>query len=135
MNNDDRILALKQTIDEKKASLQKISRFAPETNCKLKLDGYDSNLHVMNKEELTFLLVKLNMYSDTASKLGVLKDFKISGFMVEDWIKDIKSKLDIIKYKEENIKLKSMEDKLTSLLSNDKQTELEIDNIEQMLNM
>ncbi|MFB0830237.1 hypothetical protein [Brevibacillus laterosporus] len=42
-----------------------------------------------------------------------------------DWIKDLKSKLDIVRRKEEEHKLKVMETKLHQLLSNEKKVELE----------
>lgn len=134
MNSDDRIIKLKQQIAKKKASLQRITKFAPITNCIFKLDGNECNLHVLNETELIFLLVKLNVYYNQASKLDLLDKFRISGFGVEDWINDVNSRLAIIKFKEETSNLKTMENKLTSLLSNDKQTELQIDEIEAMLN-
>lgn len=134
MNSDDRIIKLKQQIAKKKAGLQRVTKFAPITNCRIKLDGNECNLHVLNETELIFLLVKLNVYYNQASQLNLLTKFRISGFGVEDWINDVNSRLAIIKFKEETSNLKTMENKLTSLLSNDKQTELQIDEIEAMLN-
>ena len=59
--NDDRILELKKQIEtKKKAIAEKNTRIIPETNCILNLDGVTSNLNVCGKDELIFLLIKLN---------------------------------------------------------------------------
>lgn len=133
MNNDERILKLKQSIKLKKAEVNKIARFTPNTNCSLAIDGSRFNLHTLNKQDLTGLLVKLNLHYISARDLDLLEEYKISGYCVEDWISDVKSKLDILEIKEKRKDLDKMETKLTSLLSNKKQTELEIDEIEEML--
>ncbi|MCJ0174347.1 hypothetical protein [Clostridioides difficile] len=57
----------------------------------------------------------------------------MSGYDVQDWIDDIKSKLDILTINEERSKLEEMEIKLMELLSNEKKVELEINKIESML--
>lgn len=49
------------------------------------------------------------------------------------WIKDIKSKLSVLALKREENDLKKMESKLDKLLSEDKKTELEIDEIAALL--
>ena len=78
-------------------------------------------------------MVEINMYLLSAKDLGVESDYDISGFKATDWITDLKAKLDDIKKKEEEKKLKLMEDKLTQLLSEDKKTELEIEELANML--
>ena len=130
--NDAKILELKAQIKEKKAKLKSVKKFSPVTNCSIELDGIRSNLQVLTKELLTSLLVKLNMYRLSISDLG-LSEYNISGFKVEDWITDIRSKLDIIAYREEESKLQELENKLHILLSNDKKVELEINEIESLL--
>jgi hypothetical protein len=80
-------------------------------------------------------MVKLNSYKLSAKDLGILKEYSISGYSVEDWISDIKFKFDILCRKEEENKLKVMETKLHQLLSSDKKVELEIDEIMSQLNL
>ena len=125
--NDSKIMELKKQIEEKKAKLIKSQKFSPITNSSIELDGVRTNIQVLNKEQLTFLLVKLNSYAISAKDLEVY--FVISGYHVADWITDIKSKLDFVSRKEEENKLKMMESKLHQLLSNEKKVELEIDEI------
>jgi len=125
--NDQKIMELKKQIEEKKIKLGKSQKFTPITNCSIELDGVRVNIQVLNKEQLTYLLVKLNSYAKSAKELEI--DFVISGYHVVDWITDIKSKLDFVSRKEEENKLKVMESKLHQLLSNEKKVELEIDEI------
>lgn len=130
--NDDRILELKEKIEEKKQELSgKNTRFVPVTNCIIELDGMANNLHTCDSDKLALLLVKLNLYKKEAENLDI--DFVISGYSIDDWITDIKNKFDITKTKAEIYTLKKMESKLDELLSEDKKTELEIDDIAALL--
>ena len=131
--NDERILELKEQINEKRKLIsEKKVRFIPETNCILNMDGMTINLNVCSDDVLLLLLIKLNSYLMSARDLGVT-DFKISGYSVTSWIKDIESKLDVSNLRNEGANLKKMEDKLNMLLSNDKKTELEINEIAELL--
>lgn len=70
----------------------------------------------------------------SAKDLG-MDDFEISGYSVISWIKDIKSKLEISNVKKQQSDLKAMERKLDKLLSDDKKTELELDDIAALLKL
>lgn len=131
--NDQRILKLKEQIAEKKNSLNKSLRFSPITNCSIEVDGIRHNIQVLNREDLINLMVKLNSYMISAKELDMLDEYLISGYKVEDWITDIKSRIEILSSKDEERKLKIMEDKLLKLLSDGKKVELEIDEIESIL--
>jgi len=129
--NDLKIMELKKQIEEKKIKLGKSQKFSPITNCSIEIDGERSNLQVLTKDKLILLMVKLNSYAISAKDLGV--EYIVSGYVVTDWITDIKSKLDFVSRKEEENKLKFMESKLHELLSNEKKVELEIDEIASFL--
>ena len=134
MNNDEKIIKLKQQIEGKRKSLAKAKRFTPITNCILELDGITTNIQILSKEKLALLLVKLNLYKMSIENLNMsLDEIIINGYNIGDWIRDILAKIDIISYKEEEQKLKTMESKLVELLSKEKKTELAIDEIEKML--
>lgn len=131
--NDDRILELKKQIEIKKKSIsEKKVRFITETNCVLNMDGMTINLNVCSDDALMLLLIRLNSYFMSAVDLG-MSDFEISGYSVTAWIKDIKSKLEVSSLKKEEADLKKMGSKLDKLLSDDKKTELEIDEIANLL--
>jgi len=130
--NDTKILELKAQIKEKKNKLKKLKKFVPITNCSIEVDTVRYNLQVLNKEQLITLLVKLNSIRLSVVDLE-LEEYFISGYKIEDWISDIKSRLEILSLKEEENKLLVLENKLHTLLSTDKKVELEIDSIESMI--
>lgn len=131
--NDQKILKLKEQIEEKKKLVSKSKKFTPVTNCSIELDGVRHNIQVLTKEQLIQMLIKLNAYAASAENLGLLDEYTISGYKVTEWIEDLQAKLDYINRKNEEQKLKSMEAKLDKLLSNEKKVELEIDEIEALL--
>ena len=96
------------------------------------MDGMTINLNVCSDDALMLLLIRLNSYFMSAVDLG-MSDFEISGYSVTAWIKDIKSKLEVSSLKKEEADLKKMGSKLDKLLSDDKKTELEIDEIANLL--
>ena len=130
--NDDRILELKEKIEKKKLELSdKNTRFVPVTNCIMELDGETNNLHTCDAGKLALLLVKLSLYKKEADNLGI--KLMISGYEVDDWLTDIKNKIEVMETRLEMNNLKAMEGKLDKLLSEDKKTELEIDDIAALL--
>lgn len=134
MNNDEKIIKLKQQIEEKRNELGKLKKFTPITNCILELDGVTTNIQILSKEKLALLLVKLNLYKMSMENLKMSFDkIIINGYDIRDWMSDVLAKINIISYKEEEQKLKIMENKLLELLSSEKKTELAIDEIEKML--
>ena len=131
--NDDRILELKKQEEDKKKELaSKKTRFVPITNCILEMDGMTLNLNVLSESALILLWIRLNTYRMSAADLGLHK-FEISGYDLEDWITDVKARLEVIATKREENNLKAMETKLDKLLSEDKKTELELDSIAELL--
>lgn len=132
--NDDRILELKKQIEKKKEDIagRKV-RFVPETNCILEINSERYNLNVVVDDVLTLLMIKLNMYNMSADSLEIPHPI-ISGYTSDMWIQDIKSKLAVSGLKHEENELRKMEAKLIKLLSDDKKTELEIDEIASLLN-
>ena len=129
--NDERVLQLKKIIDEKKSELKAVKRFTPLTNCVLGLDNQNYNLNVLQLGDLKLLLVKLNMYLMSAKDLGVT--LEISGYNVAEWMTDVKSKMEIFEYKKKESELKVLETKLDKMLSDEKKTELELDEIAALL--
>ena len=131
--NDDRIMQLKEQIEKKREELaaSDTSRFIPITNCLLVIDKTTYNLHVDSSE---LLLIKLNSMRLSAKDLGIdTSKLMISGYSLDNWITDVKNNLSIQNYRTKKKKLDSLEKQLTALLSDDKQTELQIDSLEELL--
>lgn len=129
--NDERVLQLKKIIEDKKAELKTVKRFTPLTNCVLDLEGQKYNLNVLQINDLQLLLVKLNTYLMSANDLGI--KLEIAGYNIAEWIVDIKSKIEIFEYKKKESELKALETKLDKMLSDEKKTELELDEIAALL--
>lgn len=128
--NDERVLQLKKLIETKKAELS-TQRFVPITNCVLDMEDKKYNLNVLQEKELEFLMVKLNAYSMSADNLKI--NLVISGYGVNEWLTDISGKLAIITDKKKRDELKALEAKLNKMLSDEKKTELELDEIAALL--
>ena len=131
--NDDRIMQLKEQIEKKREELAASNtiRFIPITNCLLVIDKTTYNLHVDSSE---LLLIKLNSMRLSAKDLGIdTSKLMISGYSLDNWITDVKNNLSIQNYRTKKKKLDSLEKQLTALLSYDKQTELQIDSLEELL--
>lgn len=131
--NDERVLKLKKIINEKKTKLKEVKRFVPLTNCVLSLENQKYNLNVLQLDELKLLLVKLNMYLMSANNLGIQLEF--SGYNIEDWLEDTKSKIEILEHKKKESELKELEKELDKLLSDEKRTELQLDKIAELLSL
>lgn len=130
--NDERVLQLKQVISKKKSELNDLKKFTPLTNCVLDLEGQKYNLNVLQFNDLQLLFVRLNMYLMSAKDLGI--GLEISGYNIAEWITDIKCKIEIFEYKKKEADLRALEAKLDKMLSDEKKTELELDEIASLLN-
>ena len=132
--NDERIIELKKVIEKKREELNNMHhRFVPRTTCILQLDGETYNLNV-STENLKYLLVKVHSLILSADSLKIpAEEIKISGFSLADWACDISEKIESIKYRDKKRELTNIEKQLNSLLSDDKQTELQIDSLESLL--
>lgn len=132
-NNDSRVLELKKQIEEKRKKVNRSEKFNPVTNCSIDINGTRVNIQTLGKEQIVSLLVQLNSYALAAKDLELLSEYSISGYNVQDWIVDLKAKLEHLSRKEEIQKLKAMEAKLDQLLSNEKKVELELNEIASLL--
>lgn len=127
--NDDRILELKKQIKTKEEELaKKKARFVAITNCILIFENENYNINVLNEEQLILLATRINLYIMSAKELKLALP-KFNGFELEDWITDIKNKLEVLAYKKEERELKEFQKKLDKLLSDEKRVELELDEI------
>ena len=132
-NNDIKILELKNKIEDKRSNIKELKRFNPITNCILIFRGESYNLNVQDKQQLINLLVELNSLYLSYKNLDIEDEYLLNGFSLEDWISDIKQKIDIINIKAETKKLNDLETKLNKMLSQDKKTEMELNDIENMI--
>ena len=133
--NDERILILKEQIEDKKKELGKQPRFSPITTCLFDREGCRVNIHTLTSvKDINAMLVFFNTYVMSAKDLDIdCTEVELDGFSVLDWMEDLKSKKAVVEYAAKKEQLTALEKKLDKLLSDDKKTELEIDAIADLI--
>jgi hypothetical protein len=139
--NDEKIKQLMGLVDEKKAKLGKKPATTLKTNGVFKMfgDGRHTNINTINDMSLAVGIVKHlimeRKYIEEAEKLLGVDSGETTwdGYDVDEWIFDIKTRVSIIQYNEEKRKLAKLEKSLQNLISEDAKTEMELDNIADLL--
>lgn len=133
--NDEMILQLKKKVEEQKAELAKLPRtLQSETSTVFRTDAENSNLRVMSVEQLKLLKVKLHAYAMSAIDLEIgIDEVVVSGFSIDKWMHDIDMQISVLTRAEKEKKLKETEATLNRMLSDDKRTELELQELAKML--
>ena len=132
--NDEMILQLKKKVEEQKAELVKLPRtLQSETSTVFRQDTENLNLRVMSGEQLNLLKVKLHTYEMAATDLKIgIDEVVISGFSIDKWMHDIDMQISVLTRAEKEKKLKETEATLNRMLSDDKRTELELQELAKM---
>lgn len=132
--NDLRNATLLKQIESKEKTLKK-PILDLHTNCSLELYGQRYNLNVLRTDDLVSLKVMINALIISAKDMGMNPDnVKLSNYPLTEWMHDLDNKIEMVKFREEEKTLESMKNKLNKLLSEDKRTEMALDDIEEMLN-
>jgi len=140
--NDERILILKKQIEEQKRQLKEqtsVKEQQYKTNKIIELDGVKYNLNVIQEEAICEILTtlggKLCAMNILLNEYEImLRDkYTISGYTVDDWISDLKYHLLKLEAKRKEKALKQKEEQLDKLLSEDKKTELMLDELTKSL--
>lgn len=133
--NDEMILQLKKKVEEQKAELAKLPRtLQSETSTVFRTDAENLNLRVMSIEQLKLLKVKLHAYVMSAIDLEIgIDEVIVSGFSIDKWMHDIDMQISVLTRVEKEKKLKETEATLNRMLSDDKRTELELQELAKML--
>jgi|SRR6478735_9212942 len=133
--NDNVILTLKKQIEDKRSKLQVLNQeFKQKTNCSLEYDKERYNLHVLNKEQIQLLIVKLSILNKENKILFPETPLKISGYILSDWIDDLNFKYNKVNIKNIEDELNTLEKALTVKLSQSKKDEMDIDEIKKAVN-
>lgn len=130
MKNDKKIEELKAQIALKRSELGN-EKFTPITNCVLIRGSTNVNINTLGEQELKLLLIEFNVLKTNARTLKI--ELSFGKFTVQEWFKDIQSKLKSVSHKEKLKGLRVVETKLNSLLSDGKQTELAIDELSNLI--
>lgn len=135
---DERVLILLRLAQKKKANINITEKAQWLTNCSLSIGSDRINLHVeadISKliEFYGALKVAKENFDAAAKELNIPKVYKHQGYKAEDWMADIKTRINKIKLKDEKLELETIEAKLEKLISPGKRAELELEAIEKIL--
>ena len=139
MDNDTRIKALMVKVEEQRKALGTKPKSALETNGLFKFENGESlNINTITDESvavlvLSHILLREQSHQNAQKELNVDIPFMWRGYSIEDWITDLKLCVAKIKYTSEEKKLKVLEAKLANLISDKAKTEMELDDIENLL--
>lgn len=78
---------------------------------------------------LTELLTFKNNSEEALEMLGLKKEVKLDGYTVEEWLEDFKKRIATIHLKAKKEKLKTLEDRLTSIVSPEQKRQMELEAI------
>jgi hypothetical protein len=137
ISTDEKIFQLKGKIEKRKKEIEVLNKPSWKTNCILDLMGKKHNLHVIGLEECHLLLSFLLSLNDCSQKaadlLGIETPNSLSGFSLLDWIHDLVTRGKLLANKESEKKLREIEKKLDSLLSEGAKKEIELKEISDLL--
>lgn len=134
---DEKVLALLKEVETKRTEISKLSnKITYETKLTFVLpDGKQINLNTIldvNKLIYYFSIIKNQIETiESSAKLLGIENFqsKFDGYSLEEWTTDFKTKIGLINIKQLKDNLKIKEEKLNSMISEDKKKELEFEKI------
>ena len=139
---DEQVQALFKVVQEKKAEIAKTEKPSWETNCAFRYNpnaaAIDANIQVISKaSELiaiaAFLLEKEAFYKSANEALGTDVKFKWLGYSLEEWMTDIKTRLNKVEISKRKDELEKLEARLNSLISPELRNQMELDAITAIL--
>lgn len=136
---DQKTLDLINDVKQRKLEISKLEKPNWKTNCSFTyIEGKMNdaiNLHTVSKvqtlvEFAGYLLQKQEAYQKAANLLAVdAPEFQWSGFAVNDWLEDFKTKINIIQLASKKKKLEELETRLNLIISPELKAQMELDAI------
>lgn len=142
--NDEKALSLIKEINKRKDEIAKIEKPQWKTNCTFSyVEEFKGsyNLQVVTDVKLLVLMAaEIKMYEETylktASLLGVeAPPFTWNGFSADDWMSDIKSRINKIQISTKKKQLEMLEAKANQIISAELRAELELQAISKELGL
>lgn len=139
---DAKILALTEKVEKEEAAIANIKKpIAYSTNCFFSYTETKDGVNIQVESNVgnlikmaSFLRDKQKSYNETTELFGVdAPEFKWSGYSVNDWLEDIKNRINKIQLIDREKKLKSLKTRLANIMSADLKTQKELEAIENEL--
>lgn len=84
-------------------------------------------------EILTFLKERSEKYGEAAGELGVATSFTWLGFTVEEWLKDLKTRVNILQLAKRKAELVELEKRVNAVVSPELRTKMELEALSELL--
>ncbi len=134
---DMQIKELFEVVQKQKVEVsenQKLTKKSWNTHGSFKLQSATPlNISTATEDQLLKGLTELlayRMYVDEAQKLlGLSKEIKVDGFSVDEWVEDFQKRIATLQLKAKMDKLKSLEDRLQSIVSPEQKRQMELEAI------
>lgn len=137
---DQKVQGLMEQVKKQRKELGDISKPHWITSCRIKLPGLDNAINIQVEQNTTSLASAIGTLKRMADdikavekELGVSVPAVLDNYQIEDWITDIKLRINIINKQAKQKKLANMEKKLKPLLSEDQRREMALAEIESEL--
>lgn len=141
---DQKTLDLIKEVSKRKAEIAKLDRPNYQTNLSFKVHEDSNscvNLQVLNDVRkllwtAAFLRSQKQAYDDMVTELGVedAPTFLWQSFTIEEWLHDIKLRIDKVQISSKKQKLELLESRLNAIISPELRAELELEAIAKELN-
>lgn len=137
-NTDQIVIDLLNKVKEKRKSLEKKQKAKWITSCTI---GYNPNsvtdrINIQTVSDINilvdicaFLQNKEQAFNRARETLQVDVEFSYMGYSVQDWITDLKTRIDFISINTEKKELAALEARIDKLVTNDQRREIELEEI------
>jgi len=136
--NDNLVAQLLKKVEEKKEQIKKIKN--PDFTTNLSFPILESNtrlnLNAVDEDVLFYLLVKIDTMKSAAviaKKEDIVYDELWGSFKLDEWYNDIVLKIKQRQAQRQVAELKTIENKLKGLMSEDKRTNMELESLSKLL--
>ena len=137
---DQKTLDLIKQVKDRKAEISRTERYHPVTNCTFSyIEGSASGVINLNVESniktlisiAAFLKEREKSYKETAELLGVegTPEFTWSSFTVQQWLDDIKARINKVQIATKKKALEHLETRLNAVISPELRAEMELEAI------
>lgn len=131
---DNYVLRLIENIKTKEKDLGEKPTFSPKTTCIFTFNNNKINIHTLDIGNVNFYLVYFNSLYLSATNLNIDPMTVIyEGFSIDNWMYDLHQRASMLEWTQKSNQCTELKSQLDKLLSEDKQKELQLNNIADLI--
>ena len=135
---DQTVLLLIEKVKEKKSQIQKVENPSWKTNCVFTLGGDKINIRTLQTvSELVSIAsavrARETSWKEVIEELGVKEDCVVCDYSPNDWMSDIKTRVNKININMDKRNLAKLEERLDKIISPELRAKMELEAIEKEL--